>query len=396
MNVKGLQVGSVTTQFKFMAPELRFDGFTGAWEEKRFDELLTVNSGRDYKHLDNGTIPVYGTGGYMLSVDEKLSDVDGVGIGRKGTIDKPQYLKAPYWTVDTLFYLTMNMGFDLRFFYTMAQRIDWKMYNEATGVPSLSKTVIENIEQYLPDYNEQAAIGNFFRNLDDTIALKKQQCEQTANVKKAMLEKMFPKKGADVPEIRFDGFTGAWETKLLSDVANIIGGGTPSTSVAEYWGGNIDWYSPIEIGDRVYADKSQRTITELGLSKCSAAILPTNRTILFTSRAGIGDMAILTKDAATNQGFQSLVMKAGYDVYFTYSMGDKIKDYALRNASGSTFLEISGKMLGLMPILFPSIDEQIAIGNFFRSLDTLIETQQQELKKLQNIKKACLDKMFVQ
>jgi len=91
-----------------------------------------------------------------------------------------------------------------------------------------------------------------------------------------------------------------------------------------------------------------------------------------------------------------LVMKNGYDVYFTYSMGDKIKEYALRTSSGSTFLEISGKLLGQMQILYPStFDEQIVIGDFFHNLDNLITAQQEELKKLQNIKKACLSKMFV-
>ena len=87
-----------------MEPKIRFKGFEGEWKEYSFSDILIVNSGKDYKHLDNGIIPVYGTGGYMLSVNESLSDIDAIGIGRKGTIDKPQYLKAPFWTVDTLFF----------------------------------------------------------------------------------------------------------------------------------------------------------------------------------------------------------------------------------------------------------------------------------------------------
>ncbi|MCS6128721.1 restriction endonuclease subunit S [Shewanella baltica] len=199
----------------------------------------------------------------------------------------------------------------------------------------------------------------------------------------------------NVPEIRFNGFSGEWEEKALgSDVADIIGGGTPSTSISEFWGGDIDWYSPTEIGDNVYAEGSQKKITALGLKSSSAKILPAGNTILFTSRAGIGDMAILARPGATNQGFQSFVVKEGYSPYFLYSAGNQIKDFALNHASGSTFLEISGKQLGRMKILIPCEKEQTAIGNTFQILDNLINQHQQKHDKLSNIKKAMLEKMF--
>ena len=147
------------------------------------------------------------------------------------------------------------------------------------------------------------------------------------------------------PRLRFKGFTGAWEEKRLSDVVEIVGGGTPDTNNSAYWGGEIDWYSPTEIGENVYANGSIRKITLLGLQKSSAVILPADRTVLFTSRASIGDMAILTKQGATNQGFQSFIVREGLNIYFLYTMGFKIKEYALKNASGSTFLEISKTQL---------------------------------------------------
>ncbi|MCL2616743.1 MAG: restriction endonuclease subunit S [Defluviitaleaceae bacterium] len=172
------------------APEIRFEGFAEPWELKYLDEILTVNTGRDYKHLESGEIPVYGTGGYMLSVNGWLSDVDGVGIGRKGTIDKPQYLKAPFWAVDTLFFLTASKDIDLVFLFAMAQRINWKTYNEATSLPSLSKTVIEKIAQFFPSYSEQVAIGNFFRSLDNLIESQREELEKLQNVKSACLSKM--------------------------------------------------------------------------------------------------------------------------------------------------------------------------------------------------------------
>ncbi|PEA90150.1 MULTISPECIES: restriction endonuclease subunit S [Bacillus cereus group] len=172
-------------------PKVRFPGFTGDWEECKLGEILKINSGRDYKHLQQGNIPVYGTGGYMLSVNNKLSDEDAIGIGRKGTIDNPQLLKAPFWTVDTLFYMTTKEKNDLLFCYSLANKIHWKKYDESTGVPSLSKSSIDKISISIPTPAEQSKIGNFFKQLDDTIALHQRELDALKETKKAFLQKMF-------------------------------------------------------------------------------------------------------------------------------------------------------------------------------------------------------------
>lgn len=157
-------------------PEWRFKGFTDAWEQRKLGELVDVCSGRDYKHLSEGTIPVYGTGGYMLSVNDALSyDRDAIGIGRKGTIDKPYILKAPFWTVDTLFYAIPREKVDLNFAFDIFQNIDWKKKDESTGVPSLSKTAINDIDVLAPKHGEQKTIGQFFAGIDHLITLH--QCK---------------------------------------------------------------------------------------------------------------------------------------------------------------------------------------------------------------------------
>ena len=198
-----------------------------------------------------------------------------------------------------------------------------------------------------------------------------------------------------VPRLRFPGFTDAWVKCELGDVAEIVGGGTPSTSILEYWNGEINWYSPVEIGNQIYVSSSQNKITKLGLEKSSAKILPAYKTILFTSRAGIGNTAIMTTNGATNQGFQSLVIKEKTDLYFLYSISSKIKEMALQIASGSTFLEISGKSLSSLEILVPNFEEQTKIGKFFQHLDNLITVNERELKKLKELKKSYLNDMFV-
>ena len=189
-------------------------------------------------------------------------------------------------------------------------------------------------------------------------------------------------KNEQKPAIRFQGFTDAWEQRKLSDLAEIVGGGTPDTNNQAYWDGDIDWYAPAEMEGQRYAIGSVRKITELGLQKSSAKILPAGRTVLFTSRAGIGKMAILQRPAATNQGFQSMVLHDGTDPYFIYSMGDHIKEMAEGVASGSTFLEISGRMLGNLEVMVPTLDEQTRISSFFRGLDDLITLHQRERKNI--------------
>ena len=153
-------------------PAIRFKGFSDTWEQRKLGDVVDVRSGKDYKHLSDGNIPVYGTGGFMLSVNQALSyDEDAIGIGRKGTIDKPYILKAPFWTVDTLFYAIPREKVDLNFAFDVFQNIDWKKKDESTGVPSLSKTAINEIDVLVPQYDEQQPLGQFFNRIDNLITL---------------------------------------------------------------------------------------------------------------------------------------------------------------------------------------------------------------------------------
>lgn len=173
-------------------PKIRFKGFELDWVEQHLENIVEVCSGRDYKHLSPGNIPVYGTGGYMLSVDKALSyEKDAVGIGRKGTIDRPHLLRCPFWTVDTLFYAIPKKGQNLDFIHSTFQRIDWKKYDESTGVPSLSKTAINGICTYVPGIEEQQKIGIYFSQLDELISSHSTQLEKLEQVKASCLERMF-------------------------------------------------------------------------------------------------------------------------------------------------------------------------------------------------------------
>lgn len=165
----------------------------------------------------------------------------------------------------------------------------------------------------------------------------------------------------------------------MSELADIVGGGTPSTAISEYWDGDIDWYAPAEIADQIFVNLSQKKITTEGLNNSSAKMLPVG-TVLFTSRAGIGKTAILTKEGCTNQGFQSIIPhKDELDSYFVFSRTDELKRYGETVGAGSTFVEVSGKQMANMTISIPAtMGEQRQIGTYFRNLDNLIILHQRK------------------
>ena len=213
-----------------------------------------------------------------------------------------------------------------------------------------------NIDIPLPSYEEQMKIGKQFNYLDHLITLHQRKY---INGKKEELL--------------------AWEQRKLGELAEIVGGGTPSTGMDSYWDGDIDWYAPAEIGEQIYLESSQRKITEEGLNKSSAKILPIG-TVLFTSRAGIGKTAILLKEGCTNQGFQSIVPnKEKLDSYFIFTRSEELKEYGEKVGAGSTFVEVSGKQMANMDLMMPkTMSEQQQIGEYFQTIDHLITLHQRK------------------
>ena len=160
-------------------------------------------------------------------------------------------------------------------YFIFSRTHELKKYAEIVGAGStfteVSGKQMARMPILMPKIDEQVCIGTFFRNLDRLITLHQRKRGRLENIKKAMLEKMFPKNGADVPEVRFAGFTEAWEQRKLGEIADIVGGGTPSTNNPSYWNGDIDWYAPAEIGEQIFLTGSQKKITVLG--GCPACFL---------------------------------------------------------------------------------------------------------------------------
>ena len=382
-------------------PAIRFAGFTDPWEQRKLGELVTTTIGGGTPSTSNpaywdGEIPWIQSSNVL---EDTLFDVDiPKAITQKGLeesaaqivpensiavvthvgVGKLIYLPFQYSTSQDFISLCGLKG-DARYTcYALWKRLQEDLHIvQGSAIKGITKEDLLEKNLPMPSVEEQAQIGVLFSQLDNLITLHQRKYDKLVIFKKSMLEKMFPKDGESVPEIRFAGFTDPWEQRELVDIAEIVGGGTPDTNNSNYWDGDIDWYAPAELGNNIYAESSTRKITQAGFDSCSTKMLPADKTILFTSRAGIGNTAILRHSACTNQGFQSLVI-GDADVYFVYSMSERIKKWAEEKASGSTFLEISGRQLETMPVNLPSLVEQQAIGSFFSHLDNLITLHQRK------------------
>ncbi|BFI69061.1 restriction endonuclease subunit S [Yersinia pseudotuberculosis] len=375
-------------------PEVRFKGFGGEWYEVALSSVIDIRSGKDYKHLGKGNIPVYGTGGYMLSVDSALSNDDAIGIGRKGTIDKPCILRAPFWTVDTLFYAVPFPGFNLDFLFCLFQKIEWKKHDESTGVPSLSKIAINNVSVYATNELEQTAIGNYFQKLDTLINQHQQKHDKLSSTKKAMLEKMFPKQGETIPEIRFKGFSGEWEEKGLNNEVELFSGLTYSPSDIRNSGTLVLRSSNVKNGQLIEADN---IYVNPEVVNCRNVV---EGDIIVVVRNG--SRSLIGKHAQVTSRMNNTVIGA-------FMTGIRSKQPAFINALldtnmftteveknlGATINQITNGSFNSMVFMFPKEDEQQEIGNYFQKLDALINQHQQQITKLNNIKQACLSKMFI-
>ena len=196
----------------------------------------------------------------------------------------------------------------------------------------------------------------------------------------------------NVPNLRFPEFSGEWVTKSINDLAVVIGGGTPDTTVKSYWDGEIQWFTPSEIGKNKYVDSSLRTITEVGLNNSSAKLLPPN-TILLSSRATIGECSLSLRECATNQGFQCLVSKKCNVDFLYYLIQTKKKDL-IRKSCGSTFLEISANEVRKIQVSVPSDVEQQKIAELLSLIDERIATQNKIIEDLKKLKSAISLKML--
>ena len=375
-----------------LVPKLRFKREDGTdypeWEEKRIGEILTLCHGKDYKHLKKGDIPVMGTGGVITYVNEALCDWQCVCIGRKGTIDRPYFMDKPFWSVDTLFY-SKPLGDNMpKFQYYLFQNINWLFYNEASGVPSLSASTIENIIVKVPTVEEQQKIADFLSTVDEVIAQSEAEVANLQQQKKAAMQKIFSQ------EVRFKREDGTsypeWNSKSFSDNFSSLNNNTFSRNMLSESGSvcNIHYgdifvkygeicdvqkenipkvndhidtgkYDLLQDGDIILAD----TAEDETVGKCSEIAGLQGQAAL----SGLHTIPLRPKEKFES-GFLGYYMNSG-----------AYHDQLLPLMQGIKVTSISKSAVKDTEISYPlDKSEQAAIGRYFIQLDNLITLHQRE------------------
>ena len=361
---------------KKKVPNLRFKGFTDDWEQHKLKTVVSVNSGKDYKSLEKGNIPVYGTGGYITSVSKSLSNQDAIGLGRKGTINKPYILKAPFWTVDTLFYLTLKPENILTFIYSLIQKINWLKYDESTGLPSLSKKNIENVLVYLTKLDEQQKIGKLIVKLDKLITLQQRKLDLLKQLKKGLLQKIFTKENTFYPTLRFQNFNLDWKRYKLSDLVKIDTGKLDANAMVS--NGKYDFYTS---GIKKYK------INNYAFKGPAITIAGNGATVGYMHYAD-------NKFNAYQRTYVLTDLKA--DRRFLFNSIQLIlphKIYQESRTGNIPYIVLS--MLTDLLIMVPSNKEQTFIGNLAGTISDIYNKQLKKLNLTNQLKKSLLQQMFI-
>ena len=350
---------------KLNVPNLRFPEFEGEWETYKIQDVLRIGNGRDYKHLGTGDIPVFGTGGYMTSVTDYLYDGETTFIGRKGTINKPYYYKGKFWTVDTLFYTHSFNGVTPHFVYCLFQTINWLRYNEASGVPSLSKDTIEKIKLHIPQIEEQQKISKLLSLLDERITTQNKIIEDLKKLKSAISENLFKAVKGDVV--------------ILYEICEIIKGK--------------------QINGEFLSEKGKYYVMNGGTEPSG-----------YYSDYNVEANTISISEGGNSCGyvqFNSSPFWSGGHCYTIQKIADNVdnlylyhylkshEDVIMKLRIGSGLPNIQKKDLAMFKIKLPTVEQQKSISTFLSSLERKAEIEEMLLNAMKKEKQYLLRQMFI-
>ena len=396
-------------------PLIRFKGFSDDWEQRKLDEVVEFYSGLTYSPKDvskSGTLVLRSSNvqnGEIVTddnvyVDSTVVDSQNVRVGdiivvvRNGSralIGKHAQIKQIMQNTVIGAFMTGIRCSESNFMNALLSTTSFEKevaMNMGATINQITGYMFSNMQFLVPSLAEQTKIGSYFLSLDNLITLHQRKCESLKKVKKSMLQKMFPKNGESVPEIRFAGFTDAWEQRKLGDVGEISTGSTPSTSNSVYYSENgIPWVTPTDINELTISDTTRKLSEEGAKLGC---VVPAN-TILCTCIASIGKNTLLTVKGSFNQQINGLTPYDKNDAYFLLTESEIWSNIMKRMAAAGTMQIVNKTEFSELKTMVPSYAEQQKIGSYFQNLDNLITLHQRKVEKLKNLKKSMLQKMFV-
>jgi len=392
-------------------PQVRFKDFTDAWEQRKVSELCSISTGKSNTkdRADDGLYPFYvrspiieKSNRYLFDEEAVLTVGDGVGTGKvfhyvNGKYDLHQRVYRMFGFFDNILAKFFYYCFSIHF-YSRVMSMTAK-----TSVDSVRYEMIADMDISFPKVDEQKKVFTYFDHLDQLITLQQSKCDTLKKMKKSMLQKMFPKNGSKYPEIRFSGFTYAWEQRKLSEVATVH---------ARIGWQNLRTSEFLDSGDYMLITGTDFEAGKINYSTCHYVarerydqdkyIQIKNGSILITKDGTLGKVAYvqgLPMPATLNAGVFNVEIKGETEVdrmyLFQYLKAPFLMDYVDKKATGGTIKHLNQNILTGFPVVMPTKAEQQQIGNFFNNLDQLITIQQCKLETLRKLKKSMLQKMFI-
>lgn len=402
---------------KSMIPSIRFAGFTDAWERRKLGDLAEFNKGAGYskadiqpegtplilygrlytkyqtiiREIDTFAVPksgsMYSKGGEVIvpASGETAEDISIASVVAKSgvMIGGDLNIVLPYQVLDPAF---------LAYSITYGEpHFKLSQYAQGKSVVHIHNADIKAVDIPFPKIQEQESICRLLDMFDRIIALHQRKYEKLVNIKKSMLDKMFPKNGELFPEVRFTGFADAWEQRKLGEISNTYSGGTPAVGNKEFYVGQI----PFIRSGEIHSSTTELFINNKALDNSSAKLVKTGDILYALYGATSGEVSRSQIDGAINQAILAIIPSSEHDADFLVEWLRKEKKNII-----STYLQggqgnLSAQIVNELVIPSTTHKEQLKIGHIFREINTLITLHQRKLEKLQNIKKACLEKMFV-
>ncbi len=394
-------------------PELRFKGFVDDWEQRQLRKLADFNPNADlpgfFEYVDLES--VVGTDMISHRTESKATAPSRAQrLAQKGDVfyqtvrpyQKNNYLfDLPYDNyVFSTGYAQLRPKGDSYFLLSKLQeeRFVSDVLNRSTGTsyPAINSNDLADIEVMVTlNIDEQRQIGNFFKQLDNTITLHQRKLEQLKRIKQAFLQQLFPAKEENVPKVRFANFEEVWELCKVMDMSEeTYGGGTPRTDNKKYWQGEFPWIQSSDLkSEQFFNVIPTKFITNEAINESATKSIPSN-SIAVVTRVGVGKLALIPYDYTTSQDFlslSSLTVKPWFGVYSLYKLLQK----EINNIQGTSIKGMTKSNLLEMKMYSPmSLEEQTKIGTFFKQLDNIITLHERKLEQLQSLKKAYLQKLF--
>ena len=384
------------------------------WKRVRLGEILSFRNGKSPQIVDGGMYPIYGSNGLIGFTNDYFLNGVFLLVGRVGASGETHLVSGKVWASDNCLIGECKSDTTPVFIYYLLKYLDLKKFITQTAQPLITQSFVNNLQIILPPLPEQRKIAEILETVDNAIEKTDAIIEKYKRIKQGLMQDLLTRGIAESDELgvmsyelrdekkhRFkDSPLGRipeeWEVVELGEIGSIRSGSTPDTSKPEFWNGNIVWITPDDLSklEGKYIYTSSRKITKKGLQNCSAKIIPKN-SVVISSRAPIGYLAISKVDITTNQGCKSVVLNKLFEIEFIYYCLFQYIDKMIMLGSGTTFSEISKTELSKLKIAVPiAKSEQKRIAKILSQIDEALEKEQKYKEKLERIKRGLMEDLL--